>query len=113
MKVDVAYLHTKRSTTNQTNADFGIPVLKGITNETALHQKHLLVVDDMLDKGITMRFVLEELKKYNPKSIHVAVLYNFTKLETEENYIIGLSMEEKKWIVYPWETELLSKEEEL
>ncbi len=113
MKVDIAYLHTKRSETNQTNADFGVPVLKGVTNETALYHKHLLVVDDMLDKGITMSFVLEELKKYEPKSIHVAVLYNFTKLEEKDTYLVGLSMEEKKWIVYPWETELLSKEEEL
>ena len=53
-----------------------------------------------------MKFAIEELEKYNPKSIHVAVLYNFTKLEEPEKYLIGLTMEEKKWIVFPWETEL-------
>ena len=66
-----------------------------------------MIVDDLLDKGVTMEFAIEELKKLKPKSIHVAVLYNFTKLENEEMYIVGLEMKVKKWIVFPWETKLV------
>ncbi len=84
----------------------GIPVLKGFTNSEAIEGKDVLIVDDMLDRGITMKFVIETLQKMNPKSIHVAVLYNFVQVEDEDMYISGLYMPEKKWIVFPWETKL-------
>lgn len=104
--VDSAYIHIRRSTSNDVNAMLGVPILKGITNAEQITGKNVLIVDDMLDKGVTMDFALKEIKKLNPASIHVAVLYNFTKLENEEMFIIGASMAEKKWIVYPWEKEL-------
>lgn len=104
--VDTAYIHVRRSTSNDVNAVLGTPILKGITNSEKITGKHILVADDMLDKGVTMKFALEELKKLNPASIHVAVLYNFTKLENEDMFIIGAHMEKKKWIVFPWEKEL-------
>ena len=60
----------------------------------------------MLDRGITMKFVLELLQKMKPKSIHVAVLFNFVPVEDDDTYITGLYMPQKKWIVFPWETEI-------
>ena len=105
MKADVAYIHVRRSENDGTNAILGAPVLKGITNQEAIENKDILVVDDMLDEGVTMHFVLDTLSQMNPKSIHVAVLYSFVK-EDSEKYIAGLHMDEKKWIVYPWETKL-------
>ena len=104
MNADISYMHIRRTKSNEINAVFGTPVLKGITNEEAVEGKDILIVDDLLDKGDTMKFAIQELEKYNPKSIHVAVLYNFTKLDEPEKYLIGLTMEEKKWIVFPWET---------
>lgn len=103
---DIAYIHIRRTASNDINAEFKIPVLKGITNSETIEGKDILIVDDLLDKGVTMEFAIEELKKLKPKSIHVAVLYNFTKLENEEMYIVGLEMKVKKWIVFPWETKL-------
>ena len=105
LKADISYMHIRRTKSNEINAVFGTPVLKGVTNEDVIAGKDILLVDDLLDKGDTMKFAIEELKKYNPRSIHVAVLYNFTKLDEENKYIIGLTLEEKKWIVFPWETE--------
>ena len=104
MDADISYMHIRRTKSNEVNAIFGTPVLKGITNEEYIENKDILVVDDLLDKGDTMKFAIQELEKHNPKSIHVAVLYNFTKLDDTEKYLIGLTMEEKKWIVFPWET---------
>ncbi|MBQ8298619.1 MAG: hypothetical protein IJX99_01930 [Clostridia bacterium] len=103
---DISYIHVRRSTSDDTNAFLGTPVLKGITNLDAVKGKNILVVDDMLDKGVTMKFVLEELKKLEPESIHVAVIYNFTKLDDEEKFLIGGKMETKKWIVFPWEKKI-------
>lgn len=107
MASDIAYIHIRRTASNDINAEFKVPVLKGITNSETIEGKDILIVDDLLDKGVTMEFAIEELKKLNPKSIHVAVLYNFTKLENEDMYIVGLKMKEKKWIVFPWETKLV------
>lgn len=107
MASDIAYIHIRRTASNDINAEFKVPVLKGITNSETIEGKDILIVDDLLDKGVTMEFAIEELKKLNPKSIHVAVLYNFTKLENEDMYIVGLEMKEKKWIVFPWETKLV------
>ncbi len=99
----ISYIHARRTLSNDTNAEFGTPSLKGITNDEEITGKHILIVDDLLDKGVTMKFVLEEIKKLNPASIHVAVLYNFTELENEDMYIVASEMKEKKWIVFPWE----------
>ena len=107
INADIAYIHIRRTASNDINAEFKIPVLKGITNSETIEGKDILIVDDLLDKGVTMEFAIEELKKLKPKSIHVAVLYNFTKLENEEMYIVGLEMKVKKWIVFPWETKLV------
>lgn len=104
MDADISYMHIRRTKSNDVNAVFGTPVLKGITNKEAIEGKDILIVDDLLDKGDTMKFAIQELEKYNPKSIHIAVLYNFTKLDEPEKYLVGLTMEEKKWIVFPWET---------
>ncbi len=103
--VDTACIHVRRSQSDEINAKLGEPVLKGITNVEAIRGKDILIADDMLDKGVTMKFVLQELRKFSPKSIHIAVLYNFTDIPDEEKemYIIGGSMEVKKWIVFPWE----------
>lgn len=103
--VDTACVHIRRSQKDGINAKLGEPVLKGITNEDAIRGKNILVTDDMLDRGVTMKFAIEELKKLSPKSIHIAVLYNFTNIPDEEKemYIIGGKMDVKKWIVFPWE----------
>ncbi len=103
---DISYIHVRRSESNEKNSFLGTPVFKGITNVDKISGKDVLITDDMLDKGVTMKFVIEEIKKLNPKSIKVAVLYNFTKLDDEQMYIVGASMEQKKWIVYPWEKEI-------
>ena len=104
IKADISYIHIRRSDSNDVNAKLGTPILKGITNEEKIKGKDILIVDDLLDKGETMKFAITELERYNPKSIHVAVLYNFTKLNEPDKYLVGLSLKEKKWIVFPWET---------
>lgn len=107
MEANISYIHVRRSDSNEVNAELGTPVLKGITNESTIKDKNILIVDDLLDQGTTMKFAISELKKYNPKRIHIAVLYNFTDVYDKEICISGLEMKEKKWIVFPWEKKLI------
>lgn len=106
INADSAFIHIRRSTSNDINASFGNPVLIGITNEDKIKDKDILIVDDLLDKGETMKFAISKLKEYGPKSIRIAVLYNFSQIEETKDCLEGLKMEEKKWIVFPWEVEI-------
>lgn len=105
-ETDIAYIHIRRSVSDEINANLGTPVLKGVTNCEKITGKSILIVDDMLDKGVTMEFAIKELEKLKPASIHIAVLYDFSKLENKDSIITGLYMAEKKWILFPWEKEI-------
>lgn len=105
---DIAYIHIRRSTSDEINASLGMPVLKGVTNVEKITGKNILIVDDMLDKGVTMEFAIKELEKLKPLSVHVAVLYDFSEFKNKDIIITGLCMENKKWIIFPWEKEILS-----
>ncbi len=43
-----------------------------------IEDKHVLVVDDIVDTGTTLKRILEEIKKYYPKSLKSCVLLNRT-----------------------------------
>lgn len=42
--------------------------------EVDIHDKHVLIVEDIVDSGHTMRFLLDQFKVRAPRSIRVAVL---------------------------------------
>jgi hypoxanthine phosphoribosyltransferase len=42
--------------------------------EIPIKDKHILVVEDIVDSGLTLNFLLEFLKKKNPKSVRICVL---------------------------------------
>lgn len=46
--------------------------------------KHVLLVDDILDSGKTMKYVVEHLEKRNPKSIKTCVLLDKPSRRTED-----------------------------
>lgn len=62
----------------------------------------VLIVDDILDTGITMEFLIEHLKKKNPKSIKTCVLFN--KQERRKSNIsadyIGMEIDDKFLVGY-------------
>ena len=100
---DMACIHIKRSVNDDPNADFKkIPIYKGITNSDKINDANILIVDDTLDSKITLDYTINILKKYNPKSISVAFLYNFNK-ETFGSVYSGEEVKNYKWIVFPWE----------
>ena len=100
---DMSCSHIKRSINDDPNAEFKkIPIYKGITNADKISGSNILIVDDTLDSKITLDYTIDLLKKYNPKSINIAILYNFNK-ETFGNVYSGEEVKNYKWVVFPWE----------
>ena len=100
---EMSCIHIKRSVNDNPNTEFKkIPIYKGITNSEKITGANILIVDDTLDSKITLDFTVDLLKKYNPKSINIAILYNFNK-DTFENVYSGEEVKNYKWVVFPWE----------
>ncbi len=102
--VNTACIHVRSSDKNIPNSSFSNPNLVGITNNNFITGKNILLVDDVIDSGKTIDLCLNILKKYKPRSITIATLYNFNKTKT--NIISGQKMDKHFWIVFPWEKNL-------
>ena len=70
-------LHIRRSESNLSNCDFHDPKMLGITATDSLRDKNVLIVEDIVFSGETIKFAIEQLKEYNVKNIYVCTLYNF------------------------------------
>ncbi len=51
-----------------------VKYLKDITID--IKDKNILIVEDIVDTGLTLQSLIEHLKKYNPKSIEIVTLLN-------------------------------------
>lgn len=100
---DMSCIHIRRSVNDDPNTEFKkIPINKGITNTDKITGANILIVDDTLDSQITLDYAIDSLKKYNPKSINVAILYNFNK-DTFGSVYSGEEVKKYKWVIFPWE----------
>ncbi|MGN0974182.1 MAG: phosphoribosyltransferase [Bacilli bacterium] len=99
---DMSCIHIRRSINDDPNTEFKSPINKGITNPEKISGSNILIVDDTLDSKITLDYTIELLSQYNPKSINVAILYNFNK-DTFKNIYSGEQVQNYKWIIFPWE----------
>ncbi len=79
--------------------------------EIDLHDRHVLIVDDILDEGTTLLAIIEECKNLHAKSIHTAVLVDkqldkerrfkqadFTGLTVPDRYVFGYGMDYKEYL---------------
>lgn len=107
--LETACIHITRSLSNDSNAEFGDSIYKGITNCSVIEGKNILLTEDIIDSGLTIDKVVDELKKYNPKNIHIATFYNFNKKKYKD-VISGEKIDEYCWIVFPWEEKLDGKD---
>lgn len=67
--------------------------------------KYVIVVEDILDTGKTLKYILNYLEKYNPSSLEVATLVDkcrkdhygivpkFTGFKTEDKFLIGYGLD--------------------
>ena len=99
---EMSCIHIRRSVDDNPNTEFKHPINKGITNADKIKNSNKLIVDDTLDSKITLDYAINLLKEYQPKSITVAILYNFNK-NTFDSIYSGEEVQEYKWVVFPWE----------
>ncbi len=69
-----------------------------------LHGKKILLVDDVVDSGKTMKKAIDDLKKRKNKVISVVLHYK-SKLKPKVKPDYFASDPGTAWVVYPWERE--------
>ena len=62
--------------------------------------KEILLVDDLVDQGDTMSFMIRYLSDQKPKSLETAVMFKKPWSKTEPDYYLEVVSE---WIVFPFE----------
>jgi hypoxanthine phosphoribosyltransferase len=77
---------------------------------TSLQGEHVLVVDDILDEGITLAAIVQACREAGAKSVHSAVLVeklhdrnhdfkaDFVGLTVEDRYVFGFGMDYKGYL---------------
>ncbi len=85
------------------------PIVDKNINLSNINEKKVLIVDDILGSGATIKKIKEEVKKWNPKEVRTAICIvneenweksNKTNYKDEIEYI-GKSV--RGWVVFPWE----------
>jgi uncharacterized protein len=73
-------------------------ILSTLTEEIA--GKSILIVDDLVDQGDTMKVVKEYLSEQGPKLLEVAVLFKKPWTKFEPDYCLEVV---DRWVVFPFE----------
>ena len=81
----------------------------GLSDLTILKNKHLLIIEDIIDTGVTMLALKKELEKYQPKAIHVVSLFtkrrhdrkcifkpDYCGFEIPDHFIVGYALVRSK-----------------
>jgi len=80
------------------------------TPESVLNDRCVLIVDDILDEGLTLEAIIDYCKQQGASSIYTAVLMNkklehrkpvkadFVALEVENRYLFGYGMDYKGYL---------------
>ena len=58
--------------------------------DASLEGRHIIVVEDIVDTGLSMEFMMNRLKDYNPASVEVAVLlhkHEATQVDLDMKYV--------------------------
>lgn len=70
-----------------------------------IRERHIIIVEDIVDSGITMREMLDDLKKYSPASLEVVTLlqkdksiaigqkFRYTAFQIGDEFVIGYGLD--------------------
>ena len=100
LNLPMGFLYTRRSATNNPNSDFGEPIFLGEIGLENIKDKTILICEDIIDTELTIKDVLCQIKRYNPKKIIISTLYNFSK---NDAYYSGCMSKHHYWVIFPWE----------
>jgi len=76
------------------------PILEGSINSDEIRGKPVLVVDDIVDSGTTLSFVLKYISAHNPGEVRSAALYVKPWAKTRPDFFVRVIEE---WAVFPYE----------
>ncbi len=81
-----------------------VRVLKDL--DEVIHNRHVLIVEDIVDTGLTLNKIMELLKSRNPSSLNICTLLNkptrrikqvyskYVGFEIEDKFVIGYGLDE-------------------
>lgn len=88
------------------------PQLEADINLTDIKNKNILIVDDIIGTGQTLKKICQELERYKPKQVKTAICFvnkeNWEKSNVK-NYsevVNYLGEEIRGWVVFPWENSM-------
>ncbi len=70
-----------------------------------IRERHIIIVEDIVDSGMTMREMLDDLKKYSPASLEVVTLlqkeksiaigqkFQYTAFQIGDEFVIGYGLD--------------------
>lgn len=77
----------------------------GLSDLNILTNKHILIIEDIIDTGVTMVALKKELEKFQPKTIHVVSLFtkrrkdkkcifkpDYSGFEVPDHFIVGYAL---------------------
>ncbi len=105
---DFAVMDIKRTDSDSVNATKSAPVLRGILNESMLQGRNVLLVDDIVGEGLTMRTACELLRP-KCKSLVTSVLVVNQKnlgMTAPRDVVDHHGCVIHGWITFPWEGKL-------
>ncbi|HPE69020.1 MAG TPA: hypoxanthine phosphoribosyltransferase [Thermotogota bacterium] len=103
ISLDVNYSFIQVSSYSGTSSTGKIIVKSWI--DEMVQQKHVIVVEDILDTGKTLKYILNYLKRYQPKSLEVATLVDkyqkdhygivprFVGFRAEDRFLLGYGLD--------------------
>src|SRR4029079_11336967 len=80
-----------------------VRILKDL--DQSVEGKHVLVVEDIVDTGLTLRYILDYIRAHNPASLRVVALLNKTKerkadvtvdyvgFEIQDRFVVGYGLD--------------------
>lgn len=106
---DVKNIVIKETVDDSINAIKGTPQIEQGFNYDELNNKKVLIVDDIVGTGETLKNLKVILEKYNPLELKTAICYknkvNWDKYNKKDSrYLIDfLGKEVEGWVIFPWE----------
>lgn len=85
------------------------PIIDEKVNLSEISRKKVLIVDDILGSGATVRKIKKEVKKWNPKELRTAIcVVNEENWEKSNKFSYNDEIEYigkivRGWVVFPWE----------
>ncbi|ATB29011.1 phosphoribosyltransferase [Melittangium boletus] len=105
---DFAVVDIKRTDSDSVNATKSAPVLRGILNESMLKGRNVLLVDDIVGEGLTMRTACGLLRPLCKTLVTSVLVVNQKNLgtATPRDVVDHHGCLIHGWITFPWEGKL-------